>query len=163
MPVLHPEQQENQEPRHGVTQADPSLPAPSARRHGGAAARASESEPAKPMRRPRPYIQAGPPPAEPVPSAAMDPAHSDARDECPAQPLNKPAAPPRPKRKADPKLIAIARELRDRWLEEVERDPSLILPRGKYDLARALPDAPDRRFARPRLIESKVKALPAAA
>jgi hypothetical protein len=41
-------------------------------------------------------------------------------------------------RKYDPKLIAAARELRDRWLEEVQANPSLLLPRGKYDVARHL-------------------------
>jgi hypothetical protein len=47
--------------------------------------------------------------------------------------------PKREKRKNDPRLIAAARELRDRWLEQVNADPSLILPQGKYDVARALP------------------------
>jgi hypothetical protein len=54
--------------------------------------------------------------------------------------------PRREKRKTDPRLIAAARELRDRWLEAVDRDPDLILPSGKYDLAR-----------------TEIKALPAAA
>ena len=73
------------------------------------------------------------------------------------------AATARPKRKADPRIIAAARELRDRWLEKVEEDPSLILPAGKYDLARELPEPADRRHAVPRLSGSEVKALPAAA
>ena len=44
--------------------------------------------------------------------------------------------------KADPKLIAAARELRDRWLEHVAIDPHALLAQGgggKYDLRRALP------------------------
>lgn len=45
---------------------------------------------------------------------------------------------PRQKVKADPKFLAAARELRDRWLEKVQEDPSLLLSRGKYDVARAL-------------------------
>jgi hypothetical protein len=40
--------------------------------------------------------------------------------------------------KNDPKLIAAARELRDRWLEKVNENPSLLLPSGKYDVSRAL-------------------------
>ena len=66
--------------------------------------------------------------------------------------------------------IATARELRDRWLEEVERDPTLILPQGKYDLARALPAAGPLPHGRGSLPEGRalreiieVKALPAAA
>jgi hypothetical protein len=45
---------------------------------------------------------------------------------------------PRPKAKNDPKLVAAARELRDRWLEHVNADPSVMLSAGKYDIARAL-------------------------
>lgn len=40
----------------------------------------------------------------------------------------------------DPKFLKAARELRDRYLEQVNRDPSLLLPAGKYDVSRALPD-----------------------
>jgi hypothetical protein len=49
--------------------------------------------------------------------------------------------PPRekkPKRKVDPQLVNAARELRDRWLEQVNADPSLLLPCGKYDVSRVL-------------------------
>jgi GNAT superfamily N-acetyltransferase len=52
--------------------------------------------------------------------------------------------PPKPKRiakpraKNDPKLIAAARELRDRWLEQVNNDPSLLLSRGKYEVSKPL-------------------------
>jgi hypothetical protein len=45
---------------------------------------------------------------------------------------------PRPKAKNDPKLVAAARELRDRWLEHVNADPSALLSAGKYDVARVL-------------------------
>jgi hypothetical protein len=48
-----------------------------------------------------------------------------------------------PKPKADPKLIAAARELRDRWLEKVNENPMLIESSGKYDIARQIAcDAP---------------------
>jgi hypothetical protein len=58
---------------------------------------------------------------------------------------------PRVKAKADPALVAKARELRDRYLEQAN-DRMLIGPsRGKYEVSRALgapsqgaPDAPSR-------------------
>jgi hypothetical protein len=50
----------------------------------------------------------------------------------------KPAKAKREKRKADPKLIAAARELRDRWLEHVNSGAMLIEDAGKYDVARAV-------------------------
>jgi hypothetical protein len=70
-----------------------------------------------------------------------------------------PVVPPKPERarvpktkvKADPKLVAAARELRDRWLERVNegRGGGGLLPSGKYDVARALPEpqAPAKRLA----------------
>jgi hypothetical protein len=51
-------------------------------------------------------------------------------------------APPKPKRapvawqKNDPKLVAAARELRDRYLEQINSTP--LLAQGKYDVSRAL-------------------------
>ncbi|MEM1011767.1 MAG: GNAT family N-acetyltransferase [Planctomycetota bacterium] len=43
----------------------------------------------------------------------------------------------KPKKVVDPKFVAMARELRDRFLEEVERDPALIaLPAAKHDVTR---------------------------
>ena len=48
---------------------------------------------------------------------------------------------PKPAVKIDPKLVAAARELRDRYLEHVNSDAgmaALATPRGKYDLSRAL-------------------------
>jgi hypothetical protein len=62
-----------------------------------------------------------------------------------SKPLPAPVATPvvskreRPKKQAartDPKLIAAARELRDRWLEKVNEMPAL--PVGKYEVTRAL-------------------------
>jgi hypothetical protein len=43
------------------------------------------------------------------------------------------------KRKNDPKRVAAARELRDRWMERVNADPSLLLPHDKYEVSRELP------------------------
>jgi hypothetical protein len=65
-----------------------------------------------------------------------------------------PAAPPKaerkpkqegrgkkPKRKNDPRLVAAARELKDRWLEHVNAGELLIEGAGKYDVTRVLPEA----------------------
>jgi hypothetical protein len=52
--------------------------------------------------------------------------------EAPADP--KPKREPKPKAKNDPRHIAAARELRDRFLELV--NSGLLLPQGKYDVAR---------------------------
>ena len=60
----------------------------------------------------------------------------------------------------DPRYVAFARELRDRWVEAIGRDPSALLPQGKYALARALP-ASAAPTGPASVIE--VKALPAAA
>lgn len=44
----------------------------------------------------------------------------------------------KPKMKNNPKYVAAARELRDRFLEEVESNPSLLMSSGKYDVRRQL-------------------------
>ncbi len=49
-----------------------------------------------------------------------------------ASPIEKPK--PEPKRKNDPRLVAAARELRDRWLEQVNRNP--LLSCARYDVTR---------------------------
>jgi hypothetical protein len=54
------------------------------------------------------------------------------------EPKTKPAKPKREKVKADPVLIAKARELRDRWLEKINEDPSILLSQGKYVVTRQL-------------------------
>jgi hypothetical protein len=51
----------------------------------------------------------------------------------------KPKRAKKPKVKNDPKFVAAARELRDRWLEKVNEDPTLLTSQGKYDVGR-LPD-----------------------
>ncbi len=85
-------------------------------------------QPPTPSRK-RPHIQAGPPPAEPDPSVPVTRAIIRTSS----------ATPPRQRRKADPTLVGQAREIRDRWLEAVDQNPGLLLPQGKYDLARQLP------------------------
>jgi len=52
----------------------------------------------------------------------------------------------KPSQKNDPALVAAARELRDRWLDEVNAGRYLPAANGKYDVARALtgPTVSDR-------------------
>jgi hypothetical protein len=50
----------------------------------------------------------------------------------------KPKRQPRPKVKNDPRLVAAARELRDRWLERVNADTSAVLGEAKYDVSRRI-------------------------
>ena len=63
--------------------------------------------------------------------------------------VEKPKREPKPRRKNAPKLVAAARELRDRWLEQVNADESLILPRGKYDVTKALTPLPAAGLSMP--------------
>jgi hypothetical protein len=53
--------------------------------------------------------------------------------------VEKPKRAPRTKVKSDPKLVAAARELRDRWLEHVNSGGEQLVSRGKYEVSRALP------------------------
>jgi hypothetical protein len=66
----------------------------------------------------------------------------------PAPVVEAPKREKKPKAKADPKLVAAARELRDRWLERVNADPAQLVPRARYDVAR-LPAPPTTTNARP--------------
>lgn len=53
----------------------------------------------------------------------------------------KPKREMRQKVKNDPRLVAAARELRDRWLEHANAHPEALLPqggRGKYDVSSTL-------------------------
>ena len=54
-------------------------------------------------------------------------------------PAERPKREPKVREKNDPRLVAAARELRDRWLEKVEAEPWLLAAAGKYDLTRTLP------------------------
>jgi hypothetical protein len=67
--------------------------------------------------------------------------------ETPAAPAAEVGKTPRAKRvtpKVDPKQIAAARELRDRWLEQVNAGQYDLPSAAKYDLAR-LPSPPCRQ------------------
>jgi ribosomal protein S18 acetylase RimI-like enzyme len=114
-----------------------------------------------PHPRKRVRVQFAPPSATPVaPPPPPEPASLPTK----TPPVNR----PRPRSKCDPKHIALARELRDRYLEEVNLDPTFLLPSAKYEVARAVPES-DRSLtvaARPErgsLPEIEVKALPEAA
>jgi hypothetical protein len=71
-------------------------------------------------------------------------------------PLMKPKKPRAPRQKNDPKYVAAARELRDRYLEQVNADRLLPAANGKYDVSRQLEAAPSA-------IQSERIALPKAA
>ena len=102
-----------------------------ARRHSGTKGKSElvpgmKCGPQTPTPRPRAGVRFGPPGAEPI--AQQSP-----------PPEQKAPKAPRQKHKCDPKLLALARELRDRFLDQVNGDPSLLLPSAKYEVARALP------------------------
>jgi len=53
--------------------------------------------------------------------------------------VEKPVKTKKPKAKNDPRLVAAARELRDRWLEQVNTgQANVALPVGKYEVCRAI-------------------------
>jgi hypothetical protein len=63
----------------------------------------------------------------------------------------KPKRPRMPRQKNDPKYVAAARELRDRYLEQVNADRLLPAAHGKYDVSRQLEAAPTELKALPLL------------
>jgi hypothetical protein len=52
---------------------------------------------------------------------------------------------PKKKRKNDPRLVSAARELRDRWLEQVNGEGYAIEGQGKYDVSRALSEVEEMK------------------
>jgi hypothetical protein len=75
------------------------------------------------------------------------------------KPAEKKSRPPKMKVKNDPALAAKARELRDRWMEQLKEHPQMMLGDGKYEVGRANSDEV-------RMMNDEVKApraLPAAA
>jgi hypothetical protein len=73
----------------------------------------------------------GPPSATPQPQAVVETAT-----------IGKKEREKKPKVKADPVLIAKAKELRDRYLEQF--NAGMVLPSAKYEVARELPSAAER-------------------
>ena len=68
----------------------------------------------------------------------------DRADYVPEPEPEKPKRAPKPRAKNDPKYIAAARELRDRYLEQINTPGERMLPaaHGKYDVSRQLEAAP---------------------
>jgi hypothetical protein len=101
----------------------PALEGPSAPR-----TRKPDAEPPKAPAKPGPLSGAlfFAPPARPAPAKEQ-----------------KPPREKKPKGKNDPRLVAKARELRDRYLEHLAANPSaaLVPARGKYDVSRTLQSA----------------------
>jgi hypothetical protein len=52
--------------------------------------------------------------------------------------IDKPKRDSRKAEKIDQRLVGAARQLRDRWLEQVNADSSSMLSHGKYDVSDAL-------------------------
>lgn len=71
-----------------------------------------------------------------------------------AAPAPKPKREPKPKVKNDPRHVAAARELRDRWLEHANADPSALVSAGKYDVSKRLAAPADQ-------VGTAIPALPA--
>ncbi len=81
------------------------------------------------------------PKAEPIKSTGLDKGGLRFAPEKPEEiesPKEKPKREKKAKPKNDPRLVAAARELRDRWLEQVNTTP--LLPSGKYEVARTIDD-----------------------
>ena len=63
----------------------------------------------------------------------------------------KPKREPKAKPKNDPRLVAAARELRDRWLEQVNSTPPTI--QGKYEVSRQIAETIEVGPSLPKQIE----------
>ncbi len=105
-------------------------------------------------------------PSPPTPSAAIT--SGGLRFIAPKPPAEKTTREPKPKAprvkvKNDPRLVAAARELRDRWLEQVNATGEALLAQGKYEVSRPfdgneLPRLPHHRPSLPMLIEPSAAA-----
>jgi hypothetical protein len=62
---------------------------------------------------------------------------------------------PKPKVKNDPRLVAAARELKDRWLEEINSGRYLPMGNGKYEVSRALGEGVGIDIGDQRLMRAK--------
>jgi hypothetical protein len=67
----------------------------------------------------------------------------------------------RERMKNDPRMVAAARELRDRWLEEVNENPGRLVAAGKYDVRRLAEPARAREGSQVGS-QAAVRLLPAA-
>jgi hypothetical protein len=125
MPILLPQDQ------GAKTLPDETKRADGKRGSGGKGGKSGKGGPVMPTPQPRAKAKFGRPgAAEPVVVAE------------PEKPAEKPAKVKREKVKADPALVAKARELRDRWLEHVNNGGDELLRAGKYDVTRAIAEKP---------------------
>ena len=98
-----------------------------------------------------------------LPAHALNEAiEAERRAAAPPTKAKRPAAKPRPKpaKKADPRHVALARELRDKWLEQANAEPGLLVSHAKYDVARQLAPTAERSVE---ALPAAVLTLPAAA
>jgi hypothetical protein len=79
-----------------------------------------------------------PQPGEPLPEATAAATKGANKSTAATAARESRPKPERVKRVCDPRLASAARELRDRWLERVNADPALLVPAGKYDVAKAV-------------------------
>jgi len=75
-------------------------------------------------------------PPTPAPASSTPVAASS-----PKEKAEKPKRAPRVRQKNDPKFVAAARELRDRYLDEINTGQLLLESEGKYEVGRQLPSA----------------------
>ena len=68
--------------------------------------------------------------------------------------------PRKQRQKNDPRLVSAARELRDRWLEEVNSGALQLQGRGKYEIGRAIEEQTTRQL---NVVDAPKLCLPAAA
>ena len=70
----------------------------------------------------------------------------------PAKPKRPPRPPRPPAAKHDPKQIAAARELRDRYLEQINANAAALTDQCKYDVSRRIEAKPAVSVEAPKLL-----------
>ncbi len=73
--------------------------------------------------------------------------------------VDKPKRIKKPKKKIDPKFIAASRELRDRYLEQVNENGYKLESAGKYELTRQVGESVSRNDASPQLADLPTRRL----
>jgi len=63
---------------------------------------------------------------------------NDSKSPCDLKQIKARGGPKRPTTKCDPKIIAAARELRDRYLEQINSSGCALMPAGKYELSKLI-------------------------
>jgi hypothetical protein len=108
--------------------------------------------PQEPTKKPRAGVQFGVPTAKPV--VAVEPSEPT------SEPKQKPTKPQRPRALIDPQRVSKARELRDRYLEQVNAGAFQLESRGRYDVSRALPAPSATRLSSSKSIREAQPAIP---